>query len=64
MGLGLTQLEEALLFQAELMDLKASPTRPADGVVVEAKVCACLSAKHCIWCSERQIGAQELRCIC
>ena len=38
MGLGLQQLEEALLFQAELMDLKASQSRPAVGVVIEAKM--------------------------
>lgn len=37
-GIGLTELEEALLFQAELMELKASQTRPMVGVVVEAKM--------------------------
>ena len=38
MGKGLKELEEALLFQAELMELKASCTRPMVGVVVEAKM--------------------------
>lgn len=37
-GKGLQQLEEALLFQAELMELAASPSRPALGVVVEARM--------------------------
>ena len=32
------QLEEALLFQAELMELRASRTRPVVGVVVEARM--------------------------
>jgi translation initiation factor IF-2 len=34
----LDKLEEAILLQAELLDLKANPERPADGVVVEAKL--------------------------
>ncbi|KAL4420178.1 hypothetical protein ABPG77_008314 [Micractinium sp. CCAP 211/92] len=37
-GLGLDDLEEALLLQAELMELKASRSRRAEAVVVEAKV--------------------------
>jgi translation initiation factor IF-2 len=37
-GLGLVELEEALLFQAELMELKASKTRPVVGAVVEARM--------------------------
>ena len=37
-GQGLLQLEEALLFQAELMSLQASHSRPAVGTVVEARV--------------------------
>ena len=37
-GLGLKELEESLLFQAELLDLKASQTRPVVGTVVEAKM--------------------------
>ncbi len=36
--LNLDKLEEAILLQAELLDLKANPNRPAEGVVVEAKV--------------------------
>jgi translation initiation factor IF-2 len=34
----LAKLEEAILLQAELLDLKANPDRPADGVVIEAKI--------------------------
>jgi translation initiation factor IF-2 len=37
-GTGLDKLEEDILLQAELLDLKANPNRPADGVVVEAKL--------------------------
>ncbi len=35
---GLDKLEEAILLQAELLELKANPDRPAEGVVVEAKL--------------------------
>jgi translation initiation factor IF-2 len=35
---GLDHLVEAILLQAEVMDLKANPDRPADGVVIEAKL--------------------------
>ncbi|MHC8491346.1 translation initiation factor IF-2 [Thalassospira sp. SM2505] len=35
---GLTELEEAILLQAEVLDLKANPNRVADGVVVEARM--------------------------
>ncbi|MCJ8323832.1 MAG: translation initiation factor IF-2 [Rhizobiales bacterium] len=34
----LDKLLEAILLQAELVDMKANPDRPADGVVVEAKL--------------------------
>jgi translation initiation factor IF-2 len=34
----LDRLEEAILLQAELLDLKANPNRPAEGVVLEAQV--------------------------
>src|SRR6516164_1918816 len=34
----LAKLEEAILLQAELLDLKANPNRPAAGVVLEAKL--------------------------
>src|ERR1700704_395720 len=37
-GIGLDKLEEAILLQAELLDLKANPHRPAEGAVVEAKL--------------------------
>jgi len=36
-GTNLDKLEETILLQAELLDLKANPDRPADGVVVEAR---------------------------
>jgi translation initiation factor IF-2 len=36
-GTNLDKLEEMILLQAELLDLKSNPDRPADGVVVEAK---------------------------
>ena len=36
--LGLDRLEEAILLQAEILDLKANPDRLADGVVIEAKL--------------------------
>jgi len=35
---GLDELIEAILVQAEVMDLKANPDRVADGVVIESKV--------------------------
>ena len=37
-GLGLDKLEEAIMLQAELLELTANPDRAASGVVVEAKV--------------------------
>ena len=37
-GTGLDKLEEAILLQAELNDLKANPNRAANGAVVEAKL--------------------------
>ncbi|GAB5468824.1 MAG: translation initiation factor IF-2 [Rhodospirillales bacterium] len=35
---GLDKLEEAILLQAELLELRANPKKPAEGVVVESKV--------------------------
>ncbi|WP_341703099.1 translation initiation factor IF-2, partial [Ferrovibrio sp.] len=35
---GLDELEEAILLQSEILDLKANPERRAEGVVVEAKL--------------------------
>jgi translation initiation factor IF-2 len=35
---GLEKLQEAILLQAEMMNLKANPDRPAEGAVVEAKM--------------------------
>ena len=37
-GTGLDKLEEAILLQAELLDLKANPDRAAEGAVIEAKL--------------------------
>jgi translation initiation factor IF-2 len=37
-GIGLDKLEEAILLQSEVLDLKANPKRPADGAVIEAKL--------------------------
>jgi translation initiation factor IF-2 len=34
----LDRLEEAILLQAELLDLRSNPNRPAEGVVLEAKL--------------------------
>jgi len=36
--LGLDRLEEAILLQAEILELRANPDRSAEGVVVEAKL--------------------------
>jgi len=36
--MNLDKLEEAILLQAEVLELKANPERPADGVVIEAKL--------------------------
>ena len=37
-GEGLDRLEEAIMLQAELLELKANPDRAAEGTVIEAKV--------------------------
>jgi translation initiation factor IF-2 len=37
-GQGLDKLLEAILLQSEVLELKANPNRPAEGVVVEAKL--------------------------
>jgi translation initiation factor IF-2 len=37
-GLNLDKLEEAILLQAEVLDLKSNPDRAAEGAVVEAKL--------------------------
>jgi len=36
--MGLDKLEEAILLQAEVLELKANPDRPAEGAIVEAKL--------------------------
>jgi translation initiation factor IF-2 len=35
---GLDKLQELILLQAEILDLKSNPSRPADGAVIEAKL--------------------------
>jgi translation initiation factor IF-2 len=35
---GLDKLEEAILLQAEILDLRANPNRSAEGVIIEAKL--------------------------
>ena len=37
-GTGLDKLEEAILLQSEILDLKANPDRAAEGAVIEAKL--------------------------
>jgi translation initiation factor IF-2 len=37
-GKNLDKLEEAILLQAEILDLKADPNREAEGVIIESKV--------------------------
>jgi len=37
-GAGLDKLKETILLQAEILDLKANPDRPAEGAVVESKL--------------------------
>ncbi|MEP2828606.1 translation initiation factor IF-2 [Parvibaculum sp.] len=37
-GLGLDKLEEAILLQAEVLEVKANPDRAAEGIIVEAKL--------------------------
>ena len=37
-GIGLDKLEEAILLQAEILDLKSNPDRAAEGAVIEAKL--------------------------
>ncbi len=37
-GMGLTELDEAVTLQAEILDIKANPDRPAEGHVIEAKL--------------------------
>lgn len=37
-GLNLDKLEEAILLQAEMLELKANPDRTAEGIVIESKV--------------------------
>jgi translation initiation factor IF-2 len=36
--IGLDKLQDAILLQAEIMELKANPDRPGEGVVIEAKL--------------------------
>ncbi len=36
--IGLDKLEEAILLQSEILDLKSNPNRPAEGAVIEARL--------------------------
>jgi translation initiation factor IF-2 len=38
MGTGLDDILDKILLQAEIQDLKANPDRPAEGIVIEAKI--------------------------
>lgn len=38
MGIGIDSLLETILLQAEIMDLKANPVRPAVGAIIESKI--------------------------
>ncbi|GIR33100.1 MAG: hypothetical protein CM15mP46_0950 [Alphaproteobacteria bacterium] len=50
-GVGLDKLEEAIMLQAELLELKANPDRHAEGIVVDRKSSAAKDRwQHC-WCS-------------
>src|SRR5205085_801958 len=37
-GAGLDRLKEAIVLQAELLDLRANPNRPGEGAIIEAKL--------------------------
>jgi translation initiation factor IF-2 len=37
-GMGLDELTDAISLQAELLELRANPNRPADGIVVESQL--------------------------
>lgn len=37
-GMNLDKLEEMILLQAELLDLKANPVRPAQGIIIESRM--------------------------
>ncbi|MDR1333627.1 MAG: translation initiation factor IF-2 [Holosporaceae bacterium] len=37
-GLNLQKLEEAILLQAEILDLKANPNREAEGIIIESRL--------------------------
>ena len=50
-GQGLDKLEEAIMLQAELLELTANPDRAASGVVVEAKVERGFVPSPRFWCS-------------
>ena len=61
-GIGLKDLEEALLFQAELLELKASQTRPVVGVVVEAKMTKGQGPVVTIIVKRGSLKVQRIRC--
>lgn len=63
---GLDKLEEAILVQAEILDLKANPTRDAEGVVIESRldrgrgpVATVLVQKGTLWTGDILVAGAE-----
>jgi translation initiation factor IF-2 len=50
-GTNLDKLLEAILLQAELLELKANPDRPAEGIVIEASSTRAAARSRPCWCS-------------
>jgi translation initiation factor IF-2 len=48
-GQGLDKLLEAILLQAEMLELKANPDRPAEGAVIEAKLDVAAARSRPCW---------------
>ncbi|GAB0118207.1 translation initiation factor IF-2 [Acidisoma sp. 7E03] len=63
---GLDKLEEAILVQAEMLDLKANPTRDAEGTVIESRldrgrgpVATVLVQKGTLWTGDILVAGAE-----
>ncbi len=63
---GLDKLEDAILVQAEILDLKANPTRDAEGVVIESRldrgrgpVATVLVQKGTLWTGDILVAGAE-----
>ncbi|MCB8879180.1 translation initiation factor IF-2 [Acidisoma cellulosilytica] len=63
---GLDKLEDAILVQAEVLDLKANPTRDAEGVVIESRldrgrgpVATVLVQKGTLWTGDILVAGAE-----